>query len=153
MVKTIQYLSEANTSRVLVALDLKSGLPECLADPCCTVSSRPMRTLQLSSPSGTLAPLSTGFTTILLTPTSVPTAGWIRDALSPFVVFRRPLTPVLRSVLAATCTQYDSAAKLYAYLDDWYLWIKPQYLLQALAVITVSTRSVNLALQSTKVQV
>ena len=49
--------------------------------------------------------------------------------------------------------QYDSAAKLYAYLDDWYLWIKPQYLLQTVAVITVATRSVNLALQSTKTQV
>ena len=40
-----------------------------------------------------------------------------------------------------------------AYLDDWYLWIKPQYLLQTLAIITAATRSVNLALQSTKTQV
>ena len=49
-----------------------------------------MRTLQPSSPSGKLAPLSTK---ILPTPKSVPTAVWIRDALSPLVVFRRPLTP------------------------------------------------------------
>ena len=60
--------------------------------------------------------------------------------------------PVLRSVLAELCT-YDSGTKLFAYLDDWYLWIKPQYLLQTIAVITTATRSVNLALQTTKTQV
>ena len=38
-------------------------------------------------------------------------------------------------------------------LDDWYLWIKPQCLLQTIAVITAATRSVNLALQTTKTQV
>ena len=52
-----------------------------------------MRTLQLSCPSGTLAPLNTGYTTILPVPKSVPTAEWIRDALSRPVVFPRPLTP------------------------------------------------------------
>ena len=50
--------------------------------------------------------------------------------------------------MAQLCTHYDSGAKLFAYLDDWYLWIKPQYLL-----LTAATRSVNLALQSTKTQV
>ena len=50
------------------------------------------------------------------------------------------------------CTLYDSGAQLFAYLDDWYLWIKPQCLLQTIAVITAATRSVNLALQSTKTQ-
>ena len=54
---------------------------------------------------------------------------------------------------AQLCTQYDSGAKLFAHLDHWYLWIKPQYLLQTIAVITVATRSVNLAPQSTKTQV
>ena len=48
---------------------------------------------------------------------------------------------------------YDSGAKLFAYLDDWYLRIKPQYLLQTIAIITAATRSVNLALQFTKTQV
>ena len=51
------------------------------------------------------------------------------------------------------CTLYDPGAKLFAYLDDWYLWIKPQCLLQTIAVITAATRSVNLALQSTKTQI
>ena len=55
--------------------------------------------------------------------------------------------------MAQLCAHYDSGAKLFAYLDDWYLWIKPQFLLQTIAVITAATRSVNLALQSTKTQV
>ena len=67
--------------------------------------------------------------------------------------FSAAVDPVLRSVLADICTQYDSGAKLFAYLDDWQLWIKPQYLLQTVAIITVVTRSVNLALQVTKTQV
>ena len=67
--------------------------------------------------------------------------------------FSAAVDPVLRSILADLCTQYDSGAKLFAYLDDWYLWIKPQYLLQTVAAITAATRSVNLALQSTKTQV
>ena len=67
--------------------------------------------------------------------------------------FSAAVDPVLQSVLAELCTHYDSGAKLFAYLDDWYLWIKPQCLLQTIAVITAATRSVNLALQSTKTQV
>ena len=61
--------------------------------------------------------------------------------------------PVLRSALADICRPHDPGAKLSAYLDDWYLWIKPQCLLQTIAVITAATRSVNLALQSTKTQI
>ena len=55
--------------------------------------------------------------------------------------------------MAELCTLYDSGAQLFAYLDDWYLWIKPQCLLQTIAVITAATKSVNLALQSTKTHV
>ena len=67
--------------------------------------------------------------------------------------FSAAVDPVLRSVLADICTQYDSGAELFAYLDDGYLWIKPKYRLQTIAAITTATRSVNLALQSTKTQV
>ena len=63
------------------------------------------------------------------------------------------LTQYFRSAMAQLCTHYDSGATLFAYLDDWYLWIKPQCLLQTIAVITAATKSVNLALQSTKTQV
>ena len=60
---------------------------------------------------------------------------------------------VLRSVMAPLSTHYDSGGKLFAYLDNWYLWIKPQFLLQTIAVITAATRSVHLGPLSTKTQV
>ena len=63
------------------------------------------------------------------------------------------MTPYSGPLLAHICRLHDPGAKLFAYLDDWYLWIKPQCLLQAIAVITAATRSVNLALQPTKIQV
>ena len=55
--------------------------------------------------------------------------------------------------MAQLCTHHDSGAKLFAHLDDCYLWIKLQYLLQTIADNTAATRSVNLALQSIKTQV
>ena len=67
--------------------------------------------------------------------------------------FSAVVDPVLRSVMAQLCTHYDSGAELFAYLDDWYLWIKPKYLLQTVASIITATGSVDLALQSTKTQV
>ena len=67
--------------------------------------------------------------------------------------FSAATDPDLRYVLADICSQLDPGAKLFAYLDDWYLWIKPQYLLETLAVIAAATRSVNLELQPSKIQV
>ena len=67
--------------------------------------------------------------------------------------FSAAIDPELRSVLADICRQHDPGAKLFASLDDWYLWIKPQYLLQTFALKAAATRSVNFALQSTKTQV
>ena len=75
--------------------------------------------------------------------------GWIRVVLCQRVDSQQLLT----QYSVQLCTHYDPGAKLFAYLDDWYLWIKPQCLLQTIAVITAATRSVNLALQSTKTQV
>ena len=67
--------------------------------------------------------------------------------------FAAAIDRVLRSVLADICRLHDPGAKLFTYLDDWYLWIKPEYLLQTFAVMTAATRSVNLALQPSKIQV
>ena len=67
--------------------------------------------------------------------------------------FSAAIDPILRSVFAQICRQYDTGAKLFAYLDDWYLLIKPQYLLQTFALIKAATRSVNLELQPSKVQI
>ena len=119
MIKTI-------TSRKLTPpeslLLLTSKLPSrmSLGEPCCTVSSKPMRILLLSSPSGTPAPQSTGCTTILPAPKSVPTAV---DQGCPLSTcgFSAGVDPVLRSTLADICRHYDPGAKLFAYLDDWYL--------------------------------
>ena len=68
-------------------------------------------------------------------------------------VFSAAVDPVLRSVLADICRPHDPGAKLLAYLDDWYVWTKPQYLLQTFALIAAASRSVNLELQPFKIQV
>ena len=67
--------------------------------------------------------------------------------------FSAAVDSVLQSTLADICRVHDPGATLFPYLDDWYLSIKPHCLLQTIAVITAATRSVNLALQSTKTQV
>ena len=124
-----------------------------LAEQCCTVSRKPLRILQLSSPSGTPAPRSTECTTILLTLEVSAKSGVDQGCPLSACGFSAVVDPVLRFVMAQLCTHCDTGAKLFAYLDDWYLWIKPHCLLQTIAVITAATRSVNLALQSTKTQV
>ena len=153
MIKTIQYLAEADNSRVLVALDLKAAFQN--------VSRRAM----LYSIAQTDADLAAVFSKWYTGTTehrmhydsayTKITANSGVDQGCPLSAcgFSAVVDPVLRSVMAQLCTHYDSGAKLFAYLDDWYLWIKPQFLLQTIAVITAATRSVNLALQSTKTQV
>ena len=92
MIKTIQYLAEADNSRVLVALDLKAAFQN--------VSRRAMLhsllkltlTSQQSSPGGTQAPRNTECTTTLPTPKSLPTVGWIRVVLYQHVDSQQLLT-------------------------------------------------------------
>ena len=60
----------------------------------------------------------------------------IADVLSRFVA---AIDPVLRFVLAGICRLHDPGAKLFAFLDDWYMWIKPQCLLKAFALMTTAT--------------
>ena len=153
MIKTIQYLAETDNSRVLVALDLKAAFQN--------VSRRAM----LYSIAQTDADLAAVFSKWYTGTTehrmhydsayTKITANSGVDQGCPLSAcgFSAVVDPVLRSVMAQLCTLYDSGAKLFAYLDDWYLWIKPQFLLQTIAVITDATRSVKLALQSTKTQV
>ena len=96
MIKTIQYLAEADTSRVLVALDLKAAFQN--------VSRRAMLYSTAQTDADLAAVFSkwyTGTTEHRMhddSPRSVPTAGWIKDALSRPVVFRRPTTGCLESV-------------------------------------------------------
>ena len=67
--------------------------------------------------------------------------------------FSAAIDRVLRFVLADLCRILDDGAKLCAYLDDWYLWTRPQCLTDALVLITAATRSVNLELPPSKIQV
>ena len=41
--------------------------------------------------------------------------------------------PISRLILSDTHRMFDSGAKLWTYLDDWYIWIKPQYIQAARA--------------------
>ena len=79
--------------------------------------------------------------------------GWIKVVLCQRVDSQQLLTQYSVQSWRSFARITTQAPKLFAYLDDWYLWIKPQCLLQTIAVITAATRSVNLALQSTKTQV
>ena len=150
MIKTIQYLAEADNSRVLVALDLKAAFQN--------VSRRAMLYSIAQTDADLAAVFSkwyTGTTEHRMHYDSSYTkisanSGVDQGCPMSACGFAAVVDPVLRSVMAQLCTHYDSGAKLFAYLDDWYLWIKPQFLLQTIAVITAATRSVSLALQSTK---
>ena len=153
MIKTIQYLGEADNSRVLVTLDLKAAFQNV---------SRSAMLYSIAQTDADLAAVFskwyTGTTEHRMHYDSAYTkisanSGVDQGCPLSACGFSAVVDPVRRSVMAQLCTHYDSGAKLFAYLDDWYLWIKPQYLLQTIAAITTATRSVNLALQSTKTQV
>ena len=153
MIKTIQYLAEADNSRVLVALDLKAAFQN--------VSRRAMLYSIAQTDADLAAVFSKWYTGTTehrmhhdLAYTKISANSGV-DQGCPLSAcgFSAVVDPALRSIMAQLCTHYDSGAKLFAHLDDWYLWIKPQCLVQTIAVITAATRSVNLALQSTKTQV
>ena len=153
MIKTIQYFAEADNSRVLVALDLKAAFQN--------VSRRAMLYSIEQTDADLAAVFSkwyTGTTEHRMHYDSAYTkisanSGVDQGCPLSACGFSAVVDPVIRSVMADICRLHDPGAKLFAYLDDWYLWIKPQYLLQTVAIITVATRSVNLDLQSTKTQV
>ena len=92
MIKTIQYLAEADNSRVLVALDLKAAFQN--------VSRRAMLySIEQNDPdfATIFSKWYIGITEHRMhydsAPRSVPTVVLIRDALSRLVVFRRPDIP------------------------------------------------------------
>ena len=153
MIKTIQYLAEADNSRVPVALDLKAAFQNV---------SRSAMLCSIAQTDADLAAVFSkwypGTTEHRMHYDSAYTkisanSGVDQGCPLPTCGFSAAVDPVLQSVLAELCTHYDSGAKLFAHVDDWYLWIKPQCILQTIAVITAATRPVNLALQSTKTQV
>ena len=94
-----EHLSRAHLMRLCLVDDffslesLSLSLPKCVSQSH-VVQYRANRCgpCMLSSPSGILAPRSTECSTILLTPKSVPTAGWIRVVLCQRVVVQLLLT-------------------------------------------------------------
>ena len=153
MIKTIQYLAEADNSRVLVALDLKAAFQN--------VSRRAMLRSIAQTDSDLAAVFSrwyTGTTEHRMHYDSAYTkitanSGVDQGCPLSACGFSAVVDPTLHSIMTELCTLYDPGAQLFAYLDDWYLWIKPHCLLQTIAVITAATRSVSLALQTTKTQI
>ena len=84
-----------------------------------------MQTLQQSFPGGTQVQRNIECTMNRPTPKSLPTVGVDQGCPLSACGFSAVVDPTLRSIMAELCILYDSGAKLFAYLDDWYLWIKP----------------------------
>ena len=63
------------------------------------------------------------------------------------------MEPISRAILSETRSMLDDGAKLWAYLVDWYIWIKPQHITEAIELISTATRTVNLELQPTKIHI
>ena len=154
MIKTIQYLAEADPSRVLVALDLKAAFQNVSQSH--VAEHRTKRCGPCSCFyffewfSGTAEHRmhhDSAYTKISAN------SGVDQGCPLSTCGFSAAIDTVLLSVLADICRLHDPGAKLFAYLDDWHLWIKPQCPLQTFSLITAATRSVNLELQPSKIQV
>ena len=116
MIKTIQYFTEADSSRVL---DLKAAFQDVYRRSL-VVQHRSKRCGRCSC----LLQMVHWYTKI--------SADCGVDQGCPLSTcgFSSAIEPVLRSVPAEIRTQYDSSAQLFGYLDDWNVCIKPQYLPQ-----------------------
>ena len=153
MCKSIQYFAEADTTRVLVALDLKAAFHDV---------SRSAMMFSLGQHDIELAMVFsrwyTGSTTHRMhndgAYAHIQANSGIDQGcpLSP-CGFAAAIEPISRAILSQTKSKLDDGAKLWAYLDDWYIWIKPQHITEAIELISTSTRSINLELQPTKVQI
>ena len=67
--------------------------------------------------------------------------------------FAAAVDPISRYILTQTQLTLDNGARLlWAYLDDWYIWIKPQHIPAAIDLASSATRTINLELQPTKIR-
>ena len=118
MIKTIQYLAEADVSRVLVALDLKAAFQN--------VSRRSMLYSIAQTDADLAAVFSTWYTGTTehrmhydSAYTKISANSGVDQGCSLSACgFSAVVDPVLRSVMAQLCTLYDSGAKLFAYYLD-----------------------------------
>ena len=58
--------------------------------------------------------------------------------------FAAAVDPVSQYILSEIQRTLDNGSKLWAYLDDWYIWIKPRHITEAIELISTTTRSINL---------
>ena len=135
MIKSIQYFAEADQSRVLVALDLKAAFQN--------VSRRSMpRSLGQHDPE--LATVFSRWYTGSTTHRMHHDGGYAHIQansgidqgcpLSP-CGFAAAVDPISQYILSETRRTLDNGAKLWAYLDDWYIWIKPQHIPAAIKLV------------------
>ena len=153
MIKSIQYFAEADQSRVLAALDLKAAFQN--------VSRRSMlHSLGQHDPelATVFSRWYTGSTTHRMhhdgSYAHIQSNSGIDQGcpLSP-CGFAAAIEAIPRAILAENRSKLDDGAKLWAYLDDWYIWIKPQHITKAIELISTATRKINLELQPTKIQI
>ena len=153
MIKSIQCFAEADQSRMLVALDLKAAFQN--------VSRRSMlRSLGNHDPelATVFSRWYTGSTTHRMhhegADAHIQASSGIDQGcpLSP-CGFAAAVDPISQHILSEIQRTLDNGAKLWAYLDDWYIWIKPQYIPAAIELASRATRSINLELQPTKIQI
>ena len=153
MIKSIQYFAEADQTRVLVALDLKAALQN--------VSRRHMlHSLGQHDPdlATVFSRWSTGTTTHRMhydgSYAHIQASSGIDQGcpLSP-CGFAAAVAPISRYILTQTQQTLDSGARLWAYLDDWYIWTKPQHIPAAINLAANATLTINLELKPTKIQI
>ena len=153
MIKSIQYFAEAAPTRVLVALDVKTTFQN--------VSRRAMM-FSLGQYVPELATVFSRWYTRSTTHRSHHGSSYAHThansgtdqgcPLSP-CGFAAAVEPVSGAILSETRSRLDGGAKLWAYLDDCYIWIKPRHIPAAVEPISNATRTINLELQPTKIQI
>ena len=85
------------------------------------------------------------------THTSKPAAESTRAVHCHPAAFRQRSTPFHDTYFPKTQLTLDNGAKLWAYLDDWYIWINPQHIPAAIELVANATLTINLVLQPTKI--
>ena len=67
--------------------------------------------------------------------------------------FAAAIEPIPRAILSETRSRFHGGAKVWAYLDDWYIWIEPRHITEAIELISTATRTIDLELQPTKIHI
>ena len=120
-------------------------------EPCCSASNESTRISQLSFPNGTQGTTEHRMHCDSAYTISSTSSGVDQGCPHSTCGFSAAIDPVLRSVVADTCRQCDSSVEFFAYLGRL-VRVDQQYLLQIFVLIAAATRTVNLELQPSKIQ-